>query len=744
LQQTKIMPKLLVLLFLLLGSVTGSFASNDSLIIPLGRQYFHEKIDQEQTALNKLNQIKSRKITNPVSDSIFSMIKYCLLGGVDAWQINIEQSSRLISNNQKIRALSYLENYLRTVRRGLSQKEIQLNQVPELFNRVEFFLKQEDTVQNFLGYLNMQSLVIARALTSIFSDFPENEAAKKIVYFKKSIQNPSTILSSIDSYLSESFADTLLYCAAKWDPSKVYSYAQSDQSPIGKAIHQSQYPLVHQIAVLSQKPNALLFFPFLDDIISGKTSLEDLDRQFSRDEKVFDSIGYFRLLVKTELQYYARMLQTNDTPVAMFGANGLRETLFERSKRHFIDPINQMHDESNLDKRMKPIDGIQPVELYFLIVNGENDMYTSSFKHTFNRLITRMGKKPRGDSLLLSVQFNQFRKFIKILAAYNRLDTFLKTMPAGFAESLMQAFVSDLDNSDGLEAATDVADSYASIQNSKLRLSMLSNIKSSALKAASNGNWRGEKIYGLLNQIFLSLDSSKQIKNADLYSWDNVQQIECSKLKDDSGRIVELVFFYGDEDGKLHFPGFIQSFPNSDWKITTLPEWVEIRSRKSNVFVYANRPLDYNENLDDSAQAHLIKHLDEKGMMPSIVVHRGHSYWLPSTIRKMPFDAKIILIGSCGGYKNLTKILSISPQAQIISTKEIGAGDINRPIMNYLHQSLNNQSVIDWKKMWGELGKLFSNEKNKSIRDSWESYIPPYRNLGSIFIKAYYELEEEK
>jgi hypothetical protein len=110
----------------------------------------------------------------------------------------------------------------------------------------------------------------------------------------------------------------------------------------------------------------------------------------------------------------------------------------------------------------------------------------------------------------------------------------------------------------------------------------------------------------------------------------------------------------------------------------------------------------------------------------------------------MPFDAKIILIGSCGGYKNLTKILSISPQAQIISTKEIGAGDINRPIMNYLHQSLNNQSVIDWKKMWGELGKLFSNEKNKSIRDSWESYIPPYRNLGSIFIKAYYELEEEK
>jgi hypothetical protein len=738
------MLKLLVTLSMLLGSVTGSFASTDSIIIPLGRQYFHEKIDQEQIALNKLNQIRSRKTSTQATDSLFSLVQHALFGGIDEWQIKIEQSARLNSNNQKIRALSYLENYLRTVRRGLLQKEITLIQIPELFNRVDYILYQEDSVHDFLGYLNLQSLPIAKAMTSIFSDFPEIDAAKKIVYFKKSIQNPSTILNSIEPYLSDSFADSLLYCAAMFDPSKVYSFAQSNQSPIGKAIHHSQQPLVKQIAVLSQKPHAILFFPFLDDLISGKTTIEELARKFVQDVNTIDSISYYRLLVQTEMKYYARVLQTKDTPVAMFGANGLRETLYERAKRHFIDPINQMHDESNLDKRMKPIDGIQPVELYFLIVNGENDMYTSSFKHTFNRLLARMGKKPRGDSLLLSVQFNQFRKFIKILAAYNRLDTFLKTMPNGFAESLMQAFVSDLDKTDGLEAATDVADSYASIQNSKLRLSMLSNIKTCALRAKTMGNWRGEKIYGLLYQIFLALDSSKQVRNADMYSWDDIQQIECSKLKDDSGRTVELVFFYGDEDGKLHFPGFIQSFSNSDWSITTLPEWIEIRSRKSNLFIYANRPLDYNENLDDSAQAHLIKHLNEKGMEPSIVVHRGHSYWLPSTIRKMPFDAKIILIGSCGGYKNLTKILSISPQAQIISTKEIGAGDINRPIMNYLHQSINNQSVIDWKKMWRDLGKIFSNEKNKSIRDSWESYIPPYRNLGSIFIKAYFELEEEK
>jgi hypothetical protein len=39
--------------------------------------------------------------------------------------------------------------------------------------------------------------------------------------------------------------------------------------------------------------------------------------------------------------------------------------------------------------------------------------------------------------------------------------------------------------------------------------------------------------------------------------------------------------------------------------------------------------------------------------------------------------------------------------------------------------------------MWNTLGDLFKNDQNKSVRESWDNYIPPYRNLGAIFIKAY-------
>jgi hypothetical protein len=426
-----------------------------------------------------------------------------------------------------------------------------------------------------------------------------------------------------------------------------------------------------------------------------------------------------------------------DTPIAMFGANGLREVLKDRAIRHFISPINTLHNENNLNIRMRAIDSLNPVELYYMIVMGENDIYTSSYKHSFNRLLQRLGAKPRCDSLLLNVKFDYFKKFIKMSANFNKLDTFLKSMPAKSSESLMKAFVANLDKTGNLEDATDVADSYSSINNKQLQKNILNYIDENEAACINDNNENGAVIYYLLKNIFLSADSSKHINLTDIANIPSIYEIEKSELQDDSGRIIQQVFFYGDEDGKTYFGPFLNSFSSKDWKITKKPEWVEIKSIKGNVLIFANLPLDYDANLDDSAQVHLNNYLEENELYPSIVIHRGHSYWLPGTISRMPLNAKIVLLGSCGGYKNLNKILEISPDAHIISTKEIGAGDINRPIMTYLNNSLLKENKIVWRDMWRNLSNSFSQDKNKNVRESWESYIPPYKNLGAIFIKAY-------
>ena len=129
-------------------------------------------------------------------------------------------------------------------------------------------------------------------------------------------------------------------------------------------------------------------------------------------------------------------------------------------------------------------------------------------------------------------------------------------------------------------------------------------------------------------------------------------------------------------------------------------------------------------------------------MQPSVVVHRGHSYWLPGTIKRMPADAKVVVLGSCGGYQNLNEILEVSPDAHIISTKEIGKGDINKPILNYLNQSFISGQTLAWRDMWKTLGNLFGRDPNPEVRESWDDYVPPYRNLGAIFIKAYHKQTE--
>ncbi|MEJ7673080.1 MAG: hypothetical protein WKF59_10300 [Chitinophagaceae bacterium] len=40
-------------------------------------------------------------------------------------------------------------------------------------------------------------------------------------------------------------------------------------------------------------------------------------------------------------------------------------------------------------------------------------------------------------------------------------------------------------------------------------------------------------------------------------------------LADDTGKIIQQVFFYGDKDGKESYESFLTSFPTTDWKSHT-------------------------------------------------------------------------------------------------------------------------------------------------------------------------------
>ncbi|MEP7163517.1 MAG: hypothetical protein ABI741_02425 [Ferruginibacter sp.] len=727
----------LALIFFITG--IDSYAYMDTtIIVPLQRRNFHDKIDNEQRLCDKADGKQDNFFRISGNEAINNHATDVLFRKVDNLENWIELNNDIDNNNQKIRYLRYVENLLRTFRIRWKSKEIAPVDLPVLFENFEEILKAQVDGKSMLPYIQTASYQVARLNTEVFSDNSGYKESKDLVYVKYCAINPDKILQTIRPYADRPFADSLVVIAAQANPVQLYSYAQSNTSVEGKLIHRNTNNLVKTVAQLSQTANALFYFPFLDDILKGKKSMDSIRKYVGENDKDYDSVGYYRLLVKTEIEYFKRMAPPlRDTPVAMFGANGLREVLKDKAILHFITPINLLHDQSNLSVRMKAIEPLTPTELYYMMVMGENDIYTSSYKHSFNRMMQMMGPKPSGDSLLLNVHFDYFRKFIKMAANFNKLDTFLRSMPADKSELVMKAFVARLDKTGNLEDAVDVADAYSSINDKNLLQTILSYVIENEKKSIEENNGRGQVIYGLLKNIFLSADSTNKIDLTSTLGIPSIYEVNNKDLRDESGKIVQQVFWYGDEDGKTYFPMFINSFSNKEWKITPKKEWVEINSLKGNVWIYANRPLDNDANLDDSAQVHLNNYLDENNLHASVVVHRGHSYWLPGTIRRMSGDARIVVLGSCGGYKNLNDIIDINPDAHIISTKEIGAGEINRPILNYLNQNFESGAPLVWKTMWSSLTKLFSADPNKAVSESWEDYIPPYKNLGAIFIKAY-------
>ena len=722
-------------LFLFTTTVT---AFSDTTNIPLARKSRHDDIRKEQINCDKLDGKEDGILKLSTNEEYNAAVTNALFKKPNELRFWIEKNDQLLpTNNDKVRYLKYVAALLVNYRIALRDKEMLPVDLAVLLNEFENVLKAKVLNKTILPFIEKSSYSVAKILTETLTEgTAEAGSAKSIVYLKYLDLYPDKILQTLGLYASEPYADSLIVVACKRNPVKFYSFAQSKNSTIGKLIFASNNEMVVQVAALSQTQNALFYFPFLDNILSKKQSIADIKKFVGNGESTMDTIGYFKLLVNTATEYYYRINIHKDTAIAYIGANGLLDMLRYKAKQHFVNYINELHDQSNLAVRMKAIQPLAPKDLYYMMVMCDDIIYTSSYKHSFNRMLQLMGTKPRGDSLLLSVNMDHFRKFIKMAANYNRLDTFLKTMPGNRPTLVMKQFVNGLEKS-GLEDAVDVADAYSSIVDKKLLQNILQTVDENIVIAEAKEEKKGKVIYGLLSSIFLSANDTSKIDLAAKIGIPPIFEMPIKSMQNDKGNIIEQVFFYGDKDGKAFYPSFRNSLSASEWKVTEKKEWIEAVSTKGNIILYANKPLDNETNLDDTAQVHLGKYLFDNGLTPTLVVHRGHSYWLERTMDRMAGEGKIIILGSCGGFQNLNKILVINPEAHIVSTKEIGAGDINGPVLTYINEIYRTGANLNWRKMWTTLAKNFSVNPKKEVRDSWENYVPPYKNLGAIFLKAY-------
>lgn len=724
------MKKVTFILFLSAFSFFAKAQPGNEITIPPMRQYFHEMIDATQKLILASDGTADENFDPTQSEALNRQLTNTLIGGVDSIQVAIEKNDGL-DNNNKIKFLRGLNEALSLYLREFRNRDIKaivLNKLVPAFNEnIALQMRGESIEMNIASYSYEVGNILIKSVA--FSDNVGIAQCKDIVLLKYCNLHPERAMNMLIEEPDARFADSLIVAIARRSPENIYTFAAASNS-LARRIQNNPDSLVQIIVKMSQSKSGRQFFPFLDNIYRNKISMDDIEKAMK------DDVAYFKLLVQTEIDYSDR-IRRSDTPMAM---KTLAYKLQDKAIDPFINTINGLHEQPN-DVRFKILAPLGAEDLYYMAVMGEEIMYTSSYVSGVYPRIWQKMKSPKSDSLLLNVKFDRFKKWIKMAANYNELDDFLKRMNKANAELLMKAFVNNLDRksgADSLEDAVDVANSFASISDKALQSLILKQVQANLVQATQNNNRRAIDIYSILNTLFLSIDPANKIDVEKTLGIPPVYFMPNKELKDSSGRIIVQQFFYGDKDGQTVFNNFISSMQNGNWTIKSNAQWVAISSAKGTpITIYANRPLDETKGLDAEAQQALDDYLFDNDLAPVIVIHRGHSYWLPATLDQMSPSSKIVLLGSCGAYQNLNKILAISPSAQIVASKQVGSGTVNSPMISMMLEILRQGKDVNWPEFWDTLGKRLGSNA------LFEDYVPPQKNLGALFIMAYKKLQEK-
>lgn len=730
--------KQLILLVSSLMLLAGSSLAQDSYGFKIAKErlLWHDGVDKQQ---RKLIQADGQVKISP-DESINLQIADAMIRRVDELQGKVELDSTL-NNNQKIKYLRTLENLIKSYNDNKGKRDFPASMAQALIPAFEEAMALDIRGESIKPVVDKSDYGVGKLVVdcvALYSAENPGMSGSRITLLRKYCGlHPDEILPKLRDNSNVYFADSLIKVAAYRDIRRLYDYAAA-RNALGNRIRNHPDTLVNMVARMANSRSGQLYFPFLDYLLRGKITFAEIDSVKDND------FQYFRLMVKTRIEYASRLLPPiSDTASEM---KALTDMMASKAKSYFVREINALHDVNDGNVRFKRLNGLTAQELYYISVLSEDELYTSSYvSGVYPRIFQRMAQ-PRGDSLIMSVHGDYFRKFIKMAAGYNTLNHFLGTMGKDNAATLMQAFVIGLEKTkqkgNDLEDAVDVADSYSSImdKNKELAAFVLNEVKASYDKNVRASNKRGTVIYNLLKILFESADTTRKVDLSAKLGIPSIYGQDYKSLTDDSGRVVQQVFFYGDEDkdGQNSFVNFMAMFRGrAEWRINEKnPDWVTITSAKGKpVMIYANRPLYGPEDPDDKAQNKLIEYLEQRNLKPSVVIHRGHSYHLASTLRKLAPSARIVVLGSCGGYNNLNEVLTLCPDAHIISSKQVGTKVVNEPILQAINSNLVSGRNIDWINMWRELAGRFRNDAG--AREKFDDYIPPYKNLGAIFIKAY-------
>ena len=626
---------------------------------------------------------------------------------------------------EKEKAILSLGYFMNELTKNITRQRSEMYDVHSAVQSYNNILKALLYNRSFADVLIPAGQSRSQLLSAAFSQYKEYPLLDDIAVYKRVASLPEYILSFLENKPNFRYADSLLVIAAVNDPSKIVLYLNQGKQPLQDNIRNTKNIYLQEIISLATDRNASELLPFVTLIAEKRITKEEIL------EARKDVVKYFQLLVNT------RMESVGSNDASMIFQKLLRKGLKEKSLSFYVNQVNELHSATDAI-RFASIKGLRPEDIYYIITSCGDELYTSSYLGLYKRLMENF-KTQSADTLFNIVQFDNFRVFMRLAANYNVLTDFLNKMPQEKAAELMSRFISGIetDTNSGLEKAMDIADSFTGLDSAIAISDMIQKELRSNLNRCKSGHlYFGVRLYNILLQVF---DLVKQ-KNSFNKLWTtlgNYEMLERKALQNKKGEIVQVVLFYGDEDGIASFNNFQKTFSDtSKWKTTKNENWISIRSSTDQpIIIYANRPLDTKEELDLKAQDSLFLFLKQESIDPVVLVHRGHSYHLDNTLKRLTPSIKLAILGSCGGANSSISIASINPDAQLIVSKKTGSKSINDPIINVINETLLNNEDLSWPEIWEKLSVRFNNDE--FTRNLFNEYIPPGRNVSLFVLKLF-------
>ena len=517
---------------------------------------------------------------------------------------------------------------------------------------------------------------------------------------------PSKVLENYKQFKHKTYSNSILDEAAMIAPMKIKTYLHSWNS-IHKQIKESKnqttqivYDIYEELGPISRA------YILLNDIIENRLSISEAHQ-----------------ISKTDLSLFPYLIQMQSNGVK-YGSHSSNEALKYQCLKK-VNIINDLHEESDII-RFRILESLNSKEIYTLIVYSEEEIYTSTFLGMYTRLVKKIDFESNYE-FLFSLKFNRFRTFIKMCAGYNMLDDFLLKMGEFEKQKLFDKLVQGIENAnDNLSSAVTLVDTYGSIKSIPTKSLFEQSILSYYSKVEYSD---AQKIYGSILSVCNIGDASqmdettnKQRKELEILSLDRI-------LK--GNKNVQQHFFFDDEDGRASYSHFLTTFNKPNWTVEDHQTYIVIKSVKGRTIeIYANKP-----STEYAGQNAINSFFKSQNRWPDIVVHRGHSYFVDAAIESLTPSAEVVFLGSCGGYNIISQVLKYSPDAQIISSKQIGTLLVNDRLCFTLNETIRKGEDLDWQKLWTNLNKSFI--KGSIAHERFQDYVPPHKNLGALLITTY-------